>query len=280
MFGTLLGELPRPPLPADATREALLDAVLRAQEEAGLEPLSDAGFGIGEAPVDRWRAASERTERMVKGVVLGPYSRGHAKGGVVREELLALAVAGCPYIEVHEPAATRITSPETREAFRDAHAELLDGLAARHVSLVITGGNADAAGIQTLLTAPFSSLAFDLIDGPDNWRLIAETPGDLGIVCGAVSAGPVSDQKEILLWAAEYAASTGGRGPTRVGLATAGSLASLTWEAALRKVALLGKVVHLAELPSAERVRHLDPRAVDIRSAALGRVMRPPSRRD
>ena len=36
----------------------------------------------------------------------------------------------------------------------------------------MTGGNADGAGVETLLAAPYASLAVDLIDGPDNWRLV------------------------------------------------------------------------------------------------------------
>ena len=41
-----------------------------------------------------------------------------------------------------------------------------------HLSLAITGGNADEAGIETILAAPYASLAVDLIAGPDNWRLV------------------------------------------------------------------------------------------------------------
>ena len=126
MFGTLLGSLPRPPLPADAAPEELLGAVLRAQEEAGLEPVSDAGFGIGDAVVERWRTTAALTDRLVKQALLGPYSVGRQAAGRVdvagtdatgagaaraqattaavetlRADLLALAAAGCPCIEVH-----------------------------------------------------------------------------------------------------------------------------------------------------------------------------------
>ena len=44
MFGTLLGGLPRPPLPDDADPASLVDAVLAAQVEAGLEPVTDGGW--------------------------------------------------------------------------------------------------------------------------------------------------------------------------------------------------------------------------------------------
>jgi methionine synthase II (cobalamin-independent) len=289
MFATLLGSLPRPPLPADAEPEAVLVAVVRAQEVAGLEPISDAGFGIGDSVVERWRSTSAITDRPVKQVLLGPYSKGREAVGVtgavldeatvtaaetIRADLLALASAGCPFIEIHEPAATRIGTDEVeRQRFREAHRRLLAGVAGTHLSLAITGGNADAAGVETLLAAPYASLAVDLIAGPENWRLVVATPGELGIVCGAVSpVADADDRPEILLWAAGYAASTGGRGSTRVGLASASSMAHLPWDVAVRKLGVLGEAARLADLPPAERRLHLDPRSVDIRSAALGRV--------
>jgi hypothetical protein len=279
MFATLLGSLPRPPLPDDASPEALLAAVVRAQEVAGLEPISDAGFGIGDSPAERWRVTAGLTDRPVKQTMVGPYSAGLAgdRAGIaaLRAELSALVGAGCPYVEIHEPAAIGIDDDEAaRGRFRDAHLGLLDGVSGAHLSLAITGGSADAAGIQTFIAAPYASLAVDLIDGPDNWRLVAATAGDRGIVCGALSIKrDADDRPEILLWAADYAASTGGRGTNRVGLATAGSLAGLTWDVAVRKLGVLGEAARLADQPPADRRKRLDPRAVDIRSAALGQVM-------
>lgn len=287
MFATLLGPLPRPPLPDDATPDELLIAVVRAQEAAGLEPITDGGFGVGETPLDRWRATAALTDRPVKATALGPYSAARtirapgdldhatmAAADLLRIDLLALAAAGCPFIEIHEPAAAGIGSDaRERERFRAAHQRLLDGVSGAHLSLAVTGGNANAAGVEILLAAPYASLAVDLIDGPENWRLVAGAPGDRGIVCGALSVERDADDRiEVLLWAAAYAASTGGRGPARVGLATASSLAGLPWEVAERKLSILGEAVRLAELPPDKRHRLFDPRAVDIRSAALGRV--------
>ena len=327
MFATLLGSLPRPPLPADARPEELLVAVVRAQEAAGLEPVTDGGFGIGASVVERWRATAALTDRPVKQALLGPYSAGRAAiaaagtaaqtevggtaaqtevtlaaaaqtgvggteaqtevGGTAAQtevtlaaaeslhaDLLALAAAGCPLIEIHEPAATDIAADDFQRAlFRDAHRLLLEGVANVHLSLAITGGNAAAAGVETLLAAPYASLAVDLIAGPDNWRLVVATPGERGIVCGALSAQRDSDDlPEVLLWAGGYASSTRGRGRIRVGLASASSLARLPWEVAVRKLAVLGEAARLADLAPADRRLRLDPRTVDIRSAALGRV--------
>jgi methionine synthase II (cobalamin-independent) len=289
MFATLLGPLPRPPLAPDASPEELLRAVIAAQQAAGLEPLTDGGFGIGDTPVERWRGTAALTDRPVKEVVAGPWSAAGAIDEVMavatalNEDLRALAAAGCPYIEVHEPDATAIGTDEAaRAAFREAHLRLLEGVDGPHLSLAVTGGSADAAGIDTLLTAPYASLALDLIDGPDNWRLITASPGGLGILCGALSAARNADDRtEILLWAAEYAASTRSRGASRVGLASASSMAHLPWDVAVRKLSVLGEAARLADLTQDERRLWLDPRAVDIRSAALGQVQprhRPRSR--
>jgi methionine synthase II (cobalamin-independent) len=295
MFATLLGGLPPPPLGPDATVDGLVEAAVRAQEAAGLDPVTDGGLR-GDAPlVESWRATARLTDLAVKQAVDGPYSWGRSVGGTAAERTAAtlaraealnlvvreLAAAGCPLIEIHEPAATAIgTDPAERAFFREAHGRLLDGVAESHLSLVLTGGNADAAGIETILSAPYSSLAVDLIAGPDNWRLVSATPGDLGIVCGVLSVAPGSpDGPETLLWAAGYAASTGGRGPSRVGLATASSMRHLSWDDALRKMERLGAAARLADVPLDERVQALDPRAVSSRSAALGRVDSPPSSR-
>jgi methionine synthase II (cobalamin-independent) len=228
------------------------------------------------------------TEVAAKQNVVGPLTA--ARGGdeqtilaaaeALNADLRALAAAGCPLIEIHEPAAIEIGDDEAaRRLFRDAHRLLLDGVDGTHLSLAIVGGNADGAGIETLLSAPYASLAVDLIAGPDNWRLVVATPADRGIVCGVISPEPDSDDSvEVLLWAAAYAASTGGRGPARVGLATAGSLAGLPWDIAAAKMQRLGEAARLADLPPDDLRRSIDPRAVDIRSAALGRVA-PPGRR-
>lgn len=295
MFATLLGALPRPPLGDDASPAELVEAALRAQESAGLEPLTDGGVGEWDRPADAWLLAAGLTDRVVKQAVIGPYTHGWSDDGVsvartsatlaraeaLNTELRSLVEAGCPFIEIHEPAATSIgTSDLERDLFREAHLRLLDGLTGVHCSLALTGGNADAAGIDTLLAAPYASLAVDLIAGPDNWRLVVAVPGDLGIVCGAMSTVAGSDDgPELLLWAAAYAASTSGRGPDRVGLATASSLAGLTWAEATRKMDRLGEAVRLAEVPAEDRAAGLDPRAIDIRSAALGRQALRPTRR-
>jgi methionine synthase II (cobalamin-independent) len=296
MFATLLGALPRPPLPVDAPRDALVEAALRAQEAAGLDPVTDGASpaAVLDGLTRAWTETQAMTERAVKQAVSGPYSAAH--GGAATPEraratleratalngaLRELAAAGCPLIEIHEPAATAVGTDEAERAlFREAHLRLLDGVEGSHLSLALTGGSAHAAGIETILAAPYASLAVDLIAGPENWRLVVDTPGDRGIICGALSpAADSEDGPEVLLWAAAYAASTGGRGPHRVGLASASSFAHLPWEVAVRKLGRLGEAARLADEPLDTRMQALDPRAVSSRSAALGRVDPRPSRR-
>src|SRR6478752_10100886 len=101
MFATLLGALPRPPLPESASTEALLEAVVRAQEATGLDPITDGGLLVGEDPVEAWRATAALTNGAVKAVLLGPYSRagGEATAGALNRVIRDLADAGCPLVE-------------------------------------------------------------------------------------------------------------------------------------------------------------------------------------
>jgi len=194
----------------------------------------------------------------------------------LRREIEALVDAGCPLVEIEETEAHRIGDrPAHRRAFLAAHRRLTEGVAGTHLSLSIVGGSAWDAGAETILAAPYASLAADLIAGPDNWRLVALAPGDRGIVAGALSPEIGSDDTpELLLFAANYAASTNGRGSERVGLGIAGSLAPLTWEQAVAKLARLAKGVRIASLPPGDELsRSVDPRAINIRSAAYGRPM-------
>ena len=246
----------------------------------------------GPLTVDDWAFAAAATSRPVKQALPGPYTAGRRLSGnadgdrpaltmalaaALRTEIQALGAAGCPVVEIEEREAGEIGADEVeRGLFRDAHLALTEGIAGIHLSLAIVGRSADAAGIETILAAPYPSLAVDLVDGPDNWRLVRDVPGDRGIVAGAMSPRhPSDDGPELLLWAAGYAASSNGRGTDRVGLATAGSLAGLSWELAERKLRRLGEAARLAALPAAEAAPQLDPRAIDIRSAAAGRYVSP-----
>jgi hypothetical protein len=282
MFSTLLGPLPSPDA-IDGIGDPL-SATIRALEEAGLELLAS-----GSQPLDprtppadavgTWIGVAERTDRPVKQAVLGPYASGGAPAAErLAEVVAALAAAGCPLVEVVEPdLAPIVARPAERERFVDAHRTLFGALGSTdpgvHCSLVVGGGNLDTAGPATFFDLPYPSYAFDLLDGPDNWRLVAAAPADRGIVCGAIAARVGGDEtREVLVWAAQYAASTGGRGLDRVGLANAGSLADLPFDVAMRKLRRVAQAARIAASSSPEDVAaQLDPRAFGGRRARPGR---------
>jgi len=192
----------------------------------------------------------------------------------LRREVDALAEAGCPLIEIEELDAHLIGDDEAeRRLFRNAHKRITDGVEGTHLSLSIVGGSAHAAGSATILEAPYHSLAVDLIAGPDNWYLVTAAPMDRGIVVGALAAADSpAEGPELLIWAANYAASTQGRGMVRIGLGTAGGLATLSWTEAVAKLNALGNAARLAALPPGEELASaVDPRSIDSRTAALGR---------
>jgi len=273
--------------------------VLTAQERAGLEPLTDGrlrwrtSLQAFTGVVQDWEFAAAVSTRAVKGTLPGPYSLGWSVDGgltgsaaarrrvtlahaeALNAEAHALRDAGCPLVEIDEPAAMRIGDDESeRRLFTDAHRRLTDGLHDLHLSLALTGGNADKAGASTFFDLPYASYALDLIAGPDNWRLVTAAPGDRGIVCGALGPGEHDDDgPELLVWAAHYAASANGRGLARVGLANAPGLELGSWAAAERKFVRLADAARIAALEGgAELAQALDPRAVNSRSAALGRA--------
>jgi methionine synthase II (cobalamin-independent) len=288
MFATLLGGLPNPDPVLDL--DAAIELVVRAQEAAGLEPITDGRLrAAGHDPVGAWHHAAGLTDRAVKQSLPGPYSTGRAGGDgapadarrraafdaadALRAQVEGLVAAGCPIVEIEETEAHRIGEDEAERAlFREAHARLIEGLSGTHLSLSIIGKAAATAGIETVLAAPYASLAVDLIAGPDNWNLVTRAPGERGIVVGAMGARPANDEpKEVLLWAAHYAASTKGRGIERVGIGSTGNWANLPWPVAVRKMQVLGEAARLASLPPSEELLDaVNPQSVSARRAALG----------
>jgi len=113
MFGTLLGGLPWPDGVEPGDTLGAVEAAIRAQEAAGLEPITDGRLGAGSA-LERWRRAAALTPRAVKQVLPGPYTRarGLAASAKARERAVLaiadelrveaedLAAAGCPLVEI------------------------------------------------------------------------------------------------------------------------------------------------------------------------------------
>jgi methionine synthase II (cobalamin-independent) len=287
MFSTLLGALPPDPDQAEATSEERIRSTLADLEATGLELLADGepldltGPPDPEAVVGAWRLAAAATTRPIKYVLPGPYSAGRAGdrsaaswADDLRPTIAALAAAGCPLVEIDEFDALAITvvAPERRQ-FVDAHRRLMEGIDGIHLSLALTGGNLDAAGPATFFDLPYASYAFDVIAGPENWRLIAVAPADRGIVCGALSPLPGGDQtREVLVWAAHYAASTNARGLARVGLANASSMVGLSRAEALSRLKVVADATRIAAVESPEELAGvLDPRAIGRSRAAKRR---------
>jgi methionine synthase II (cobalamin-independent) len=294
MFATLAGAYP---WPTDLSPEAALDAVVAAQARAGLGLLSDGRVHDASTPgaelVAAWAAtraaaAVHGPDLPVKLAVEGPWTRaaGETEGGapapggaaaqeivaLLREGLAQLADAGCPVVEIHEAAAALPANETGRAAFAAVHGALLAGFPEHlHACLAITGGDATPLGAEALFAAPYRSHLFDLVAGPDSWRLVAVAPRERGIVAGVGDAsGRHRTRLEDLVWAASYAASTQGRGIDRVGIAPSASLAGLDPAAARAIVDLLGEAARTIAGGREEVVERLDPRAIDARSAALG----------
>ncbi len=254
-----------------------------------------AGRGIGS--VERWAASvavAPTATVAVAAALPGPYSLARAAepgaaasaaadvalvralAEALAREAGALGAAGCPFARVDEPDALAPAAHDAeRAAFAAAHRSLVAGAASEdaaiHLMLALTGGDHEGIGAATLAGLGYDSYLFDLIAGPTDWRLIAALPEERGIVCGVVDAATsAGDAPEVLVWAAHYAASTRGRGLARVGLATTGSLAALDRDAAVAKMRALGEGARIAALPADGIRATLDPRAIDMRSAALG----------
>jgi hypothetical protein len=301
MFSTLLGALPvdpdRPAVAGDATETRLDDVA--ALGATGLELVSDGGTPSrpgdeAAAIVARWQTAADASAVPVKAVLLGPwsgvvssgaFSSGDASAAAdqLRATILALAAAGCALVEIAEPDAAAIaTDPFAATAFSAAHRRLLDGSEGIHVSLALPPANVDGTPPAVLFDLAYASYAFDLIGGPDNWRLIVQAPADRGIIVGALGLAAGADEtREVLVWAAHYAASTNGRGLARVGLANApaapGSPPPARAEM-LRKLGLVAEASRIAAVEEpGEMAALLDRRAVDPRSMSGGRFA--PARR-
>ena len=302
MFSTLLGALPvgpDDPVAAGDEPEAHLEDVA-ALCATGLELISDGGgpsivTGDPSAVVTRWQTAANASAVPVKAVLLGPYSTAHraakaakaakaatASAERLRATIVALAEAGCPLVEIAEPDATGIaTDPAAAAAFAADHRRLVDGSEGIHASLALPAANLEGTP-EVLFDLAYASYAFDLIGGPDNWRLIVQAPADRGIIVGALGLAERADEtREVLVWAAHYAASTNGRGLARVGLANAPAAPGSpppTRAQMLRKLAIVAEASRIAAVEEpGEMAALLDRRAVDARSASGGRFA--PARR-
>jgi len=165
----------------------------------------------------------------------------------------AIRFVEAPELTVDEPAS------------RAYLAERLTALAGVHRALLPVGGNLLTLSREEWLQIPAESLVINPIRDPDSWRAAATWPGERGLILALVPAPGDEEPEpvEILLWAVRYAASLGGRGLDRVGVA--GMLptqnARLHAEEAARRIGLLERLVQLSSANEETLRAELDPRA-------------------
>lgn len=269
----------------DAVRLALLEGRLDAERPLvaawrAAATAAPAGAAVAQAVPGPytlgWRALEDavRSAQEAGDAVPEPAGRTAARFEVtlgiadsLAREIAALAAAGCPMVVVEEPEAVAIgAAAAERTLFANASARLLADAGGTHAMLAVTGGSAHEAGGPTFFEAPWQSVLVDLIAGPDNWKLVRQAPGSIGVVCAALRVredGLEVDRAPELVWAAKYAASANGRGLERVGLANATRLVACGPGPARAALGQLTRAAGLAVLPLADAVEAgLDRRTI------------------
>jgi len=296
MFATIVGPYPRPDGLDD---EAALRLALEDQLRAEMGILADGAPTPDPDALAAWRRADALAQelateldlepRPVKARLLGPWTAGLGAGTDRRrrrratmaaaraghKQLRSLFAAGAPMVQVEEDGmATLAADDDPGHALAiDALRVLMDGVEG-HVSLSISGGDASPAGPEVLYASPFSSHGFDLILGPDGWRVARQAPPERGLILGVADCRKTTpDDVPVSVWAARYGASMGARGLERVGLAPSAGLERLPLEAARRKLQALAKAVAVAAMP-VEHQRRAMPKKALVRTARPGRSPR------
>ena len=159
----------------------------------------------------------------------------------------------CPELTAADPAS------------REHLAERLTALAGVHRALLPVSGNLIRMSREEWLQISAESLVINPIRDPESWRAAATWPGDRGLILALVPApgDEAPEPVEILLWAVRYAASLGGRGLDRVGVA---GMLPTTKAApdpveAEKRIALLERLVALSAANEETLRAELDPRA-------------------
>jgi hypothetical protein len=224
---------------------------------------------------------------LIKACLVGPWTAGSGELEAVRAAAkrlvaatTALFEAGVPVVQLTEPMIGSIAADD--EPAIDVLVEMLTGLvdsvapAQGHLALALAGGGPTAVAPDRLLATGFASYLCDLIASPDDWGLCARIPAEAGLIVGVVDArARRAGAMEVGIWGARYAASMAGRGPQRIGVCPGRGIERLDRAAARGLLAFTAEVARKADLSDAELAKVIDPRAVDARSAALGRAELP-----
>src|SRR4051794_28840510 len=158
---------------------------------------------------------------LVKACLLGPFTSRVADRTAselthvaerLHEAVERLFDAGAAVVQLVEDGLVSLDPSDTSAvAAARAALEVATRDPSGHVSLSVGRGNVDRLGPAFFFDLPIASFVFDLINGPDNWRLITRAPADRGILCGVADCGVARDEEEaVMIWAARYAASTSG----------------------------------------------------------------------
>jgi hypothetical protein len=166
------------------------------------------------------------------------------------------------------PAIHYVECPELTQAgpeLRNHLGERLTALTGIHRALLPVGGNLVGMTREEWLQIPAESLVINPIRDPESWRAAATWPGDRGLILALVPApgDEAAEPVEILLWAVRYAASLGGRGLDRVGVAGMLPIAKGAPDPveAEKRIALLERLVELSAANEETLRTELDPRA-------------------
>ena len=169
------------------------------------------------------------------------------------ESNAAIHFVDCPELTAVDPTS------------REHLAERLTALAGVHRALLPVGGNLVGLSHEEWLQIPAESLVINPIRDPESWRAAATWPGDRGLILALVPApgDEAAEPVEILLWAVRYAASLGGRGLDRVGVAGMLPIAKGAPDPAEaeKRIALLERLVELSAANEETLRAELDPRA-------------------
>jgi 5-methyltetrahydropteroyltriglutamate--homocysteine methyltransferase len=201
--------------------------------------------------------ARRHANRPLKAVLTGPYTMGtlsdpgdlgHRKlvldlARALNKELRSLAEAEPEWIQIDEPAIVNNSSvryPRDFALFREAMSVLTEGVEGR-LSLYTYHG--DVVDVPGLLELPFQLFGLDFVQGPTNWALLEEWPGEKGLGLGIVDARNVRlEEIGALLEQVGRAVAAAGEASIHVGPSC--GLEFLPRETARRKLELVARATH------------------------------------
>lgn len=158
----------------------------------------------GPVTVQDWDFASSLTDATVKQAIIGPYSLAKLSKNehyshegdlvldiarVLNQEAFELEAAGCTWIQFDEPAIVAhpnlADEPKDFGLLSEASAVLTEGLSVTTELRTYFGGVEEAAG--EFFSLPFKAFGLDFVDGPSNWDLVKELPGDRTLSAGLLN---------------------------------------------------------------------------------------------